>query len=194
MSLGHMRSPRKITAEEHKRPICESHPFFCFSPLLCAPLPAPHGPATLALPRLAKPCTTPTRSYLASAVRWLPGPAPQHASAASPPALVVPRPAARVGPVSPHPAVCAGRPPCPGRAPPGPAQQCASAARPGPALCRPREPAAWSGPALPHPCPTPALPHPAARANLPARPHPPAPRPAQPIASVARPRQRLLLQ
>jgi hypothetical protein len=78
MFLGHVRSPRNTTyvprlgqeakehkvglmflspAEEHKRPICESRPFFCSSPLFCAPLPAPHAPATPRLPAPHAPAT-----------------------------------------------------------------------------------------------------------------------------------------
>jgi hypothetical protein len=48
-------------AEEHKRTICESHPFFCSSPLFCAPLPTSHAPATLTprSPRVGHPGSAP---------------------------------------------------------------------------------------------------------------------------------------
>jgi hypothetical protein len=135
MFLGQVMKLRNIKwvlmflgpTEEQKRPICESHPFFHsspFSPLFCAPLPAPHAPATPALPR-PRPV----------------GQAPPYPDP-SPPCL------GRALVARPHPTVCTGRRPHLPR--PRPAQQCAPVVGPTPPSSACQRP--W--PALPRPCST----------------------------------------
>jgi hypothetical protein len=122
-------------AEEHKRLICESSTFFCSSPLLCAPLPAPrsaHAPATPA-PRSLH------TGHPGSAPTVLDRPHPPYLDPA-PPCLGLAS-AARSGPA------------CLGRAPPG--RACRHRLAPHPVTdARPSEPLRHLVPTPTQPCPT----------------------------------------
>jgi hypothetical protein len=119
--------------EEHKRPICESHPFFHsvpLSPLFCTPLPAPHASATPA---------PPTSVVLLTAARVGRRPCPPSSVRRPPgPALPWPRPT---------------RPRAPAVGPAPPSSTCRP---PGPALPHPAPPCPANrvgGPSLPTPAP-----------------------------------------
>jgi hypothetical protein len=136
MFLSQVRKLRNIRwvlmflspTQEHKRPICESLPFFhssLFFPLFCAPLPAAHTLATPALPR------------------------PRSASHAPPYLDLAPPFLGRVPAARPRPTACTGltylshappsdahwphfAPPSSMHWPPGPAPPCPSRSTPGP--------------------------------------------------------------